>query len=166
MPFDFEFPWLIVVKLLFAAFLGGIIGVERARAGTAAGLRTNIIIAMSTGLFTILATESFGPKNGDTNTIIGHIVTGVGFLGAGTVMHYGERAHGLTTAASIWLVAGLGITAGAGQYFLGFFAAVIAVVVLHMLEPVSERLETYGMQHRRFATPVAVKKTRKSSKRR
>lgn len=141
MPSSFDIPWLIVSKLLFAALLGGIIGFERGRTGTAAGLRTNILIALSTAMFTILAMESFGPKNGDTNTIIGHIIAGVGFLGAGTVMHYGERAHGLTSAASIWFVAGLGIAAGAGQYFLGLFATVVGFAVLSVLAPVSEKLD-------------------------
>lgn len=162
MFFHFEFPWAIVLKLLFAVFLGAIIGVERGKTGTAAGLRTNILICMSTALFTILAIESFAPTNGDSNTIIGHIIAGVGFLGAGAVMHYGEKTHGLTTAASIWLVAGLGITAGAGQFFLGFFAAIVGVIVLFMLEPVSEQLDHYAMQHQKARKAVAVKRRRKA----
>ncbi len=133
-------PWHTAIDILFAAVIGTIIGLERARSGTAAGLRTNILIAVSACIFTILAQESFGPQNGDTNTIIGHIIAGVGFLGAGTVLHHKEKTIGLTTAASVWLVASLGIAAGAGQYFIGLFGAIIGVTVLHVLDPVSHEL--------------------------
>ena len=104
--------WEMAGQISLAALLGGLVGLERVGHGPA-GLRTNIIIAMSSCLFTILSIYGFptltvdGPR--DSARIAAQIVSGVGFLGAGAVLHSKSRVRGLTSAATIWLVAAIGI---------------------------------------------------------
>lgn len=135
--------WEMAAQLTLAALLGGLVGLERVGHGPA-GLRTNIIIAISSCLFTILSIHAFpaigegGPR--DSARIAAQIVSGVGFLGAGAVLHSKSRVRGLTSAATIWLVAAIGMAAGAGAYFLAIFAALLATFVLVVLRPVSHGL--------------------------
>jgi hypothetical protein len=110
MEFSLAFDWATFLKLTLAAVLGGIVGAERELNGHPAGLRTNILIAVSSCLFTILSINAF-PLVGaaqDTARVAAQIVTGVGFLGAGAVIQTKKVVHGLTTAATIWMVAAVG----------------------------------------------------------
>ena len=136
--------WDSALRLTVATLLGAVVGAERATGGHPAGLRTNIMIALSSCLFTILSIEGF-PLQGaaqDTARVAAQIVTGVGFLGAGALLQTKRHVRGLTTAATIWLVAAIGMAAGTGAYFLAIFTTVLSTVVLVLLRPVSRRLET------------------------
>jgi putative Mg2+ transporter-C (MgtC) family protein len=132
MPVDY------VWRLLLAAGLGAALGLEREYRQKPAGLRTNILIAVGAALFTILSlTLTAGV--GDPSRVAGQIVTGIGFLGGGAIMRNRDTVHGMTTAATIWVNAAIGVSAGAGQYALAAFAAALTLVVLVVLPPI----ETY-----------------------
>jgi putative Mg2+ transporter-C (MgtC) family protein len=130
-------------KLLLATLFGGLIGIERGEANTPAGLRTNMIIALSTCLFTVLGQTV---TNSSITGIQAHIVSGVGFLGAGVIFHQNSQTKGLTTAASVWLVAGVGMAVGLGFIFIASFVTLIALAVLHFLEPISQWLQQKGRE--------------------
>jgi putative Mg2+ transporter-C (MgtC) family protein len=127
-----------LLRLGLAALAGGLIGMEREYRDKAAGLRTLIFICTGATLFTMLA-RHLTPLN-DTTRIAAAVITGIGFLGAGTILHAGERVTGLTTAAAIWLTAGIGIGLGAGLYGLAAAAAGLAIVTLWLLPGVEHRL--------------------------
>jgi putative Mg2+ transporter-C (MgtC) family protein len=135
--------WDAALRIGIAAVLGAIVGLERVWKGHPAGLRTNLLIAISSCLFTILSIEGF-PLQGsaqDTARVAAQIVTGVGFLGAGAVLHSRGSVRGLTTAASIWLVAAIGMAVGTGLYFLAIFTTLLSIGLLILLRPLSRRLE-------------------------
>ena len=138
-----EIRWNLILQIILAALLGGMIGFERDWHGHAAGLRTNILVAVGSCLFTILSIEGF-PLRGaaqDTARIAAQIVSGVGFLGAGVLLQSRSGVRGLTTAATIWLVAAIGMAVGAGLYFLSIFTTLFSLIVLVFLHPVSTWLE-------------------------
>jgi putative Mg2+ transporter-C (MgtC) family protein len=123
----------LLVKLALAVFLGGIIGFEREINGKPAGLRTNILICLGATLLMDLSTRIGlidGHRIGDPARIAAQVVSGVGFLGAGTIMHSQGMVTGLTSAATIWVVAAIGMTVGAGFYIEGVGAGLIVTFVL------------------------------------
>jgi len=131
--------WTSVWRLSLAALLGGIVGAERELTGHPAGLRTNILIAISSCLFTILSIKAF-PLTGaaqDTARVAAQIVTGVGFLGAGAVIQTKRAVHGLTTAATIWMVAAVGMAAATELYALAIITTLMTTLVLVLLGPLS-----------------------------
>jgi putative Mg2+ transporter-C (MgtC) family protein len=135
--------WEAAAKIVVASLLGLIVGLEREWGGHPAGLRTNMVIAVSSCLFTILSIEGF-PLRGsaqDTARVAAGIVTGVGFLGAGVVLQSKGHIRGLTTAATIWLVAAIGMAVGIGLVFLAAFSTVFATILVVILAPLSHRLE-------------------------
>lgn len=135
--------WDAAAQIALAALLGAIVGLERVWGGHPAGLRTNMVICVSSCLFTILSIEGF-PLVGtsqDTARVAAQIVTGVGFLGAGALLQSKGHIRGLTTAATIWLVAAIGMAVGVGAYFLGVFTTILTSVLLVLLAPISGRLE-------------------------
>jgi putative Mg2+ transporter-C (MgtC) family protein len=117
-----------IMKLLLAVALGGMIGIEREFHDKAAGFRTVILICLGSTLFTM--TSLVFSANSDPARIAAQIVTGVGFLGAGAILHDGSRVVGLTTAATIWLAAAIGMLVGTGSFLLAVSATFLAVVVL------------------------------------
>jgi putative Mg2+ transporter-C (MgtC) family protein len=138
---------VLLLKLLLATVLGGAIGLEREIAGKPAGLRTNILICVGAALFMHLsiyvAEIGYSPDGhpyGDTTRIAAQIVSGIGFLGAGAILHAHGAVVGLTTAASIWVVAAVGAAIGAGAYVEGVGTSVLIVLVLVGLRPVETRL--------------------------
>lgn len=137
-------PWEFIGKIVLAGVLGGAIGVERDLSGRPAGLRTNIIIGVASCLFTILSIEGFPGANSDTSRVAAQIVTGVGFLGAGALIHNKDRVLGLTTAADIWLVAAIGMGVATGMYALSIFVAVFTIICVAGFAPVSHWLEKKG----------------------
>ena len=127
-----------ILRLLVAAVLGAAVGVEREIHDHPAGTRTHLLVAVGSALFTILSAHGFGGIEGaapvDPTRIAAQIVTGIGFLGAGAIIHYGTSVKGLTTAASLWATAAIGLAAGTAQYLL---AAVATVLVLISLGPLN-----------------------------
>ncbi|MFQ6122524.1 MAG: MgtC/SapB family protein [Dehalococcoidales bacterium] len=122
----------MILRLLLAAALGAIIGYQRERAGKPAGLRTHILICVGAALFTVASIYGFG-ATGETARVAAGVVAGVGFLGAGAIIRGGEGiVAGLTTAATIWAVAGIGLAVGAGLYLLSAVTTAIVLVVLFL----------------------------------
>jgi putative Mg2+ transporter-C (MgtC) family protein len=129
-----------IVSLAIAVVLGAVVGLEREINGKPAGLRTNILICLGAAAFTIIAkhlTTEFGDGSG---RMAAGIVAGVGFLGAGVLIHEGSGVHGLTTAATIWLVASIGIACGAGLYLIAAVITTMALLVLFGLSPITKIL--------------------------
>jgi putative Mg2+ transporter-C (MgtC) family protein len=136
----------MVLRLLLAMTLGAVIGFERWHAGKPAGLRTNILISGGSALFTIISVFGFG---GDPARITAGVVTGIGFIGAGAIMRRGKSGiGGLTTAASIWAVAGIGMAAGVGLYLLAVVATVAIVFTLFSLRVVEEKIRPFQKEVR------------------
>ncbi|MFC2045768.1 MgtC/SapB family protein [Chloroflexota bacterium] len=122
----------MVLRLLMAAGMGSIIGYQRKRAGKVAGLRTHILICIGAALFTIVSLFGFGVGI-DTSRVAAGVVAGIGFLGAGAIMRREEGIiEGLTTAATIWAVAAIGLAAGAGLYLITGVATAIVVGILFL----------------------------------
>lgn len=145
-------PWNTAGRVTLAAILGGIIGVEREWRGRPAGFRTNILIAIGACLFTVLSIEGF-PLNDssaqDSARVAAQIVSGVGFLGAGALLQTRNKTKGMTTAATIWLVAAIGMAVGTGAYFLAGFTTLLTAAVLQLLRPVSKMVEEEGKEHKK-----------------
>lgn len=138
----------LLFELVLAVVLGGAIGFEREWKNKPAGLRTNILICMSAVLFTELSYRS-GLIGGDPGRIAAQILTGVGFLGAGTILHRKGSVSGLTSAATIWMVTAIGVTLGWGAYIDAIAATLLVLVVLAGLQ----RLEDW-IRERRPAPPA------------
>jgi putative Mg2+ transporter-C (MgtC) family protein len=128
----------MVLRILLAAALGAVIGWQREKAHKPAGLRTHILISMGAALFTIISISTSVFPTADPSRIAAGIVTGVGFLGAGTILHHTRFIEGLTTAASIWIIAAVGTAAGAGLYVISAIATLIVFVVLLLPHPDSD----------------------------
>ncbi len=125
--------WTEFIRVLAAAILGAIIGLEREIHHKPAGLRTNILICIGAAAFTIISKEmTFGSEDSFTR-IAAQIVTGVGFLGAGAIIQDRGGIHGMTTAATIWLVSSIGMACGAGLFRLAILTTLIAIFVLMIL---------------------------------
>ena len=123
----------MVIRLLAAAGLGAAIGYQREKAGKPAGLRTHVLIAVGAALFTVASVYGFGPA-GDMSRVAAGVVAGIGFIGAGAIIHRGagDIVGGLTTAATIWAVAAIGLAAGAGLYLVAGVTTGVTLVVLFL----------------------------------
>src|SRR5207302_10969496 len=121
-------PLDLVLRLLLAAGLGAAIGVERELRQKAAGLRTNMSIAVGSALFTVVSIE-LARESGTPDRVAAQIVTGIGFLGAGSILRSGRSVHGMTTAATIWVNAAVGMAAGAGLYAIATVATIITLIL-------------------------------------
>lgn len=134
----------LLLKLVLAVVLGGAIGIEREIKGKPAGLRTNILICVGAALITDVSLGigliDGGPRIGDPARLAAQIISGIGFLGAGTIMQTRGVVIGLTSAATIWVVAALGITVGAGFYVEAASAGVLVTIVLAGLGRLEHRL--------------------------
>lgn len=129
-----------LLRLLLAAVLGGAIGVERTIHHKSAGIRTNMFICVGAALFTVMSQIIPDPGVTDRTRIASNIVQGVGFLGAGAILHNKGSVSGLTTAATIWVVASIGMAAGAGHYLLATLTTIIILVALNLLGYLETRL--------------------------
>lgn len=132
----------IILKILLAAMLGGILGLERELAHKEAGLRTNILIAIGSTLITIMSFKIAAlTKVADPARLTAQIVSGIGFLGAGAIIQARFAVHGLTTAATIWTVAAIGIAVGSGFYLVAFLVTIFALIVLTVFKLLLAYLE-------------------------
>ena len=130
-------------RLIVAAALGGLVGAEREIHGHPAGIRTHMLVALGSALFTVLSIHGFGqgPGSGiDPTRIAAQIVTGIGFLGAGAILKDGVVIRGLTTAASLWATAAVGLATGAGEYVIALVATTVILVSLWPINALAERL--------------------------
>src|SRR4051812_18165246 len=130
----------LVLRLVLAAGLGAAIGLEREWHRKPAGLRTNMLIALGAALFTMISVE-MGTAGGTADRIAAQIVTGIGFLGAGAILRSGGSVHGMTTAATIWVNAAIGMAVGAGELMVASLATAVALVVLAVLGPIEAYFE-------------------------
>ena len=125
----------MILRLLLAAALGAIIGYQRERAGKHAGLRTHILICVGAALFTVASIYGFGAIS-DPARVAAGVVAGIGFIGAGAILtREGGIVEGLTTAATIWAVAGIGLAAGAGLYLASAVTSLLVLIVLFLPHP-------------------------------
>jgi putative Mg2+ transporter-C (MgtC) family protein len=131
----------LVGRLILATFLGFLIGLERELAGQPAGERTHALASLGAATFALISVSAF--PGSDPARVAAGVVTGLGFLGAGMILKEGEeRIHGLTTAAGIWAVGGIGLAVGAGLYLLGVSSAILVglLLALERLLKIDERL--------------------------
>ena len=131
----------IPIRLVLAAILGGLIGIEREIRDKPAGLRTNILICVGSTLFMSLSTQVAQLLGGDPTRIAAQIISGIGFLGAGAVLHSHGFVLGLTTAATIWVVAGVGMALGSGMYMVAAFATAMSLVTLYFLSFIEDKIQ-------------------------
>jgi putative Mg2+ transporter-C (MgtC) family protein len=136
-----------LVKILVAVMIGGIIGFERELHSKAAGLRTITLITVGAAMFTILSSKFLDTS---ASRVASNIVTGVGFLGAGSILFAEGKVKGLTTASSIWVAASLGMAIGLGQYVLGVSTALVVVIVLDLFARLDRWLGTKGRESRTY----------------
>lgn len=137
----FNFTWLqqqsvidgAFGRLLFACLLGGVIGLEREFKRKSAGVRTNLLICLGAAFFTLLSAVLAGDANPDKGRVASNIVQGIGFLGAGLILHNRNRISGLTSAASVFVVASIGMACGAGLYGAAALATAIAIFALEVV---------------------------------
>ena len=121
----------LVVRLLVAGLMGALIGYDRERVASPAGLRTHILVALGAALFVIVPVQA-GFSADDISRVVQGLVAGIGFLGAGAILKQEATVRGLTTAASIWLTAAIGMAAGLGQLVTALVATVFGLVVLNV----------------------------------
>ena len=130
----------VILRLAIAAALGGLLGWERERSGKAAGARTHMLVSTGAALL-VLVPQQMDMSDADLSRVIQGIVTGVGFLGAGTILKSNseQTVKGLTTAAGLWFTAAIGITAGLGREASAVLSALLALIILHLVPRVWPR---------------------------
>ena len=122
------------LRILLAGGLGALIGLQREIDGKPAGIRTYGLVAIGAATFTAAGILGFGAGD-PSSRIVAQIITGIGFLGAGTILHLKDRVLGLTTAAGLWVAAALGIAVGSGLYLIGIGTAIAVFLLLQFLRP-------------------------------
>jgi len=122
----------IAIRLLLAVVFGAVVGYEREHAEKPAGMRTLALVSLGAAAFTLASIYGFG-LGADPARVAAQVVTGVGFLGAGTILRSGFNVRGLTTAASIWAIAGIGVAVATGMYIVSGVGTLLILVILHFL---------------------------------
>jgi putative Mg2+ transporter-C (MgtC) family protein len=151
----------LVARLLVAAALGSLIGADRERLVWAAGLRTHMLVCVGACLFMIVSAFAFSDilkvQNVvlDPSRVAAQVVSGIGFLGAGSILLRGEVVRGLTTAASLWSVAAIGLAVGGGLYIEAVAATLIILIILVAIKPLEEALQK---RHRKFQVRMRTKR--------
>ena len=137
----------ILIRLLTGAVLGGLVGLERERLDWAAGLRTHMIVCIGATLMMIVSAYGFHDVTGkpgyalDPSRVAAQVVSGIGFLGAGTILFLkNEVVKGLTTAAGLWTVAGIGLAVGGGLYFADIITTILVLIILIIIKPYKNKL--------------------------
>ena len=139
MPIDLAADAGLAIRLLVAATLGALVGLEREIHEHPAGMRTHLLVSLGSAGFTVLSIFAFAAPGADPGRIAAQIVSGIGFLGAGAILKEGATIRGLTTAASLWAVAAVGMAAGAGAWIVAVTITAIAIISLWPLRLVAER---------------------------
>jgi putative Mg2+ transporter-C (MgtC) family protein len=161
-PFDVALQADLAVRLLVAAILGAAIGLEREIHEHPAGMRTHLLVALGAAIFTELSIYGFAGIGGgvespsiDPSRVAAQIVSGIGFLGAGAILKYGTSIRGLTTAASLWTVAAIGMAAGAGEWLIAGVGTAIVVFSLWPLNALIARMHRPGTHALRIRLQVS-----------
>lgn len=142
----------LLSRLLLAALLGSVIGFERERLNWAAGLRTHMLVCVGSSLIMLVSAFGFADVLGEKNVVLdpsrvaAQVVSGIGFLGAGSILLHGEIVRGLTTAASLWSVAGIGLAVGGGMYTAAIGATIIILIILVGVKPLERRFISVKQQ--------------------
>lgn len=142
----------LLSRLLMAALLGSVIGFERERLSWAAGLRTHMLVCVGAALMMLVSAFGFADVLGEKNVVLdpsrvaAQVVSGIGFLGAGSILLRGEVVRGLTTAASLWSVAGIGLAVGGGMYTAAIGATAIILIILAGVKPLERRFISVRQQ--------------------
>jgi putative Mg2+ transporter-C (MgtC) family protein len=131
----------LTARLVVALLLGGVIGWERELQRMPAGFRTHALVALGSAIFTVVSAYAFIGPGSDPTRIAAQIVSGIGFLGGGAILHYGGTVRGLTTAASLWSVAAVGMAAGAGLYVLAALSTVLVIIGLEVFQRVERMVK-------------------------
>ena len=139
-------PWELVLRLVVAAILGALVGLERERLEWAAGMRTHALVSLGSALFMVVSIFGFSDILNERHVILdpsrvaAQVASGIGFIGAGTIIFRREVVKGLTTAASIWAVAAVGLAVGGGMFLAAISSTLLALVLLVLARPVKQRL--------------------------
>ncbi len=164
---------VMVVRLVVAAVLGGIVGIERGSGDRPAGFRTHILVCVGSALFMLVSLYGFDDvgsaasyqleedlgQRRDSARIAAQVVSGIGFLGAGTILHEGLTIRGLTTAASLWIVSAIGLAAGSGMYFISSVATLITMITLVTFHTWEKRFAATSRSDRRFVRVITNNRT-------
>lgn len=142
----------VVIRIVLAAVLGGVIGIERETREHTAGFRTHILVSVGAAAFTLSSAFGIEGTGFDPNRITAQIVSGIGFLGAGAIIRYGVTVRGLTTAASLWAVAAVGIAVGQGFYSAALVTTALVIISLYLLRVIEDRF-LYSL----VGSPVTVR---------
>jgi len=150
-PWEWPIFWDDLARIGAAALLGGLLGLERELKGHWAGLRTHMMVSIGSAIFIIGGLDVSGGEHDSVTRVIQGIASGIGFLGAGTILKLGEKQEikGLTTASSIWLAAALGVTAGLAEYALSVAAVIVSLFVLGALGPMERYFERRQAESRK-----------------
>jgi putative Mg2+ transporter-C (MgtC) family protein len=132
--------WEVVIRILIAAVLAGVIGFEREIREHTAGFRTHILVAVGSAAFTLASSYGLTGTSFDPNRISAQVVTGIGFLGAGAIIRYGVSVRGLTTAASLWTVAAVGLLSAQGFFSAALVTTGVVIVSLTVLRLIEDRI--------------------------
>lgn len=137
----------VVVRLGLAAVLGGLLGFERGQHGKAAGMRTHMLVALGAAFF-VLTSQQVGMPTADMSRVVQGVVTGIGFIGAGAILKLSEQGQvrGLTTAASIWMAAAIGMAAGLGREMVAILGALLTLTVLAILPRIARPFDPRSPQ--------------------
>lgn len=134
---DLTFNLVVLIRITASILFGFGLGLERELTNKYAGLRTHILVCLGACVFTILSVYAFPAavygSHGDPARIAAQIITGIGFIGGGTVLRHGSSVYGLTTAATLWVAAAIGMSCGAGMLWIGFFTSLISIIVLVLI---------------------------------
>ncbi len=152
----------VLFRLLAAFIFGGLIGLERETIQKPAGLRTHVLVAIGSALFTIVS--KYGFPGSDPARISAQIVSGIGFLGAGTIIKTGEYIRGLTTAATLWVSASIGIACGIGEYYNAFVTTLVTLLALITLRSLEKYLTSIFQYKRPMKFIVSIERDRFSER--